>query len=151
MKWLLLWNDGGQGRYQNGVSRIAPLECSKNQRFSKTRLEFKTWIKNVSMANYVWSSDSCLPPPFESQDAGGTPWPNGLNDGAWHRVTIHLKVGSYVKGWLDGVLVWDDEGAGNTYPGRVTEWKMFGNFTARQWTPDLFEVYLDDVYLWTVN
>jgi len=152
LKWLMLNNTSGLSRYQNGVNRIAPAECGQvDDRWPEARMSFKFWKNNTSMANYVWSEDPCLPPPFDSIDGGGTPWPNGVNDGEWHRVTIYLKVGSYVKGWLDGVLVWDDEGAGNTYPGRVNEWKMFGNFTAGMFAPDLFEVFLDDVFLWTVE
>jgi hypothetical protein len=148
LKWLMVGH--ASGRYQWSLNRSAPQDagCSNPSSWEHTK-----WNCNhqclrdggsgpCEISHYVWGADPCEPPPWKGSDpaAPGSPW---------RRITIELKSGSpgYQKAWIDGVLVFDDEGVGNTYNGVPDSWKVFGN-TSNPEGPEAGSVDLDDVTLW---
>ena len=149
MKFLMLGKAGQDGpRYQFAISQVK--NGTAERWVPLTGPHFGGQGTPEVYNHYVWGGAPDQPPPFRGDDpaAASSPWRNGLNDGNWHRMTTELQSGSpgYVKGWIDGVLVYDDEGAGVSYPFGVDWIRMFGNFAFQ---PNAtFQLWLDDLTLW---
>jgi hypothetical protein len=159
IKGFMFPHDGTGTRYQIGLSRLKP-DPASNCSEAGPRWPETHWGNpgreeqgGVKCNYYVWegrASDNEGPP--WSNTHPSSPWPNGFNDGNWHRVTIEIQaVGAdqYVKFWLDGILAWDDSGQGHDYPRPGYIVKAFGNFAdIPDTTAENGSIFFDDMTVW---
>jgi hypothetical protein len=127
--WMILHpNEDISPRYQMQLGRQVrnPNNCVSSSTTSTSYIGWglgRTALEGIHCTGFVWEGrlHDAEPIPWSmgSEPASRSPWPNGLNDGTWHRLTWEIKAfGSpqYMRVWVDGILAWDDSGAGNSYP-----------------------------------
>jgi uncharacterized protein YjdB len=139
IKWFMAWRPSSPtiGRYTESVGDLSG--------------------GPAPYTNQAWGfsshdlSSTTQPNPF-NQNISQTPRFNTVNDGAWHKYTLHIVTGTggYEQIWIDGILVLDNSGLGYDHNSQGINLVQFPGLV-RDGIPDaahIFSIDIDDWVVW---